>query len=152
MKCTSLVSRNEDKYYLCVQGDIDLSLLVGKTVSVEIRRPFQPRTTGPRSQENKFRGGCRDISEQLGLPFESICEAIRRMATDDGYPMTQAIDGAMVPISTSAASLEDEALLIKVMHKFADEHNLYLTEMDEYGSYRTVGGRSRAEMQKLSVL
>jgi len=48
--------------------------------------------------------------------------------------------------------LEDEALLIKVMHKFADEHNLYLTEYDCYGSYRTVGGRSRAEMQKLSLL
>ena len=152
MKCTSLVSRNEDKYYLCVLGDVDLSKLVGKTVSVEIRRPFQPRTTGPRSQENKFRGGCRDISDQLGLPFDEVCEAIKRIATDEGYPMTQAIDGTMVPISTSAASLEDEAMLIRVMHRFADEHNLYLTEYDEYGSYRTVGGRSRDEMQKLSLL
>ena len=152
MKCTSLVSRNEEKYYLCVLGDVDLSKLVGKTVSVEIRRPFQPRTTGPRSQENKFRGGCRNIAEQLGLPFEEVCEALRRMATEEGYPMTEAIDGTMVPISTANASIENEALLIKVMHRFADEHNLYLIEVDEFGSYRTVGGRSRDEMQKLFLL
>lgn len=152
MKTIASISKEQGKWRLTVLSDVDLSRYEGKTVSVDIRRPFTPRTTGARSQENKFRGGCRDISEQIGVPFEEVCEAIRRMATEEGFPMTEAIDGKMVPISTANASIEQEALLIRVMHRFADEHNLYLHEVDCYGSYRTVGGRSREEMSRLQVL
>lgn len=116
----------------------------------ECKKPFRPRTTGPRSQENKFRGGCRDISEQLDVPFEDVCEAIRRMAVEEGYPVKYTIDGKEAPISTARASREDEALLIRVMHRFADENNLYLTEYDDEGkAFQTVGGRSREEMRDL---
>lgn len=119
-------------------------------VNLECKKPFRPRTTGPRSQENKFRGGCRDIAEQLDVPFEDVCEAMRRMAVDEGYPTKFGIDGRESPISTARASREEEAILIRVLHRFADENNLYLTEYDdEEKPFRSVGGRSRTEMREV---
>lgn len=118
--------------------------------ALECKKPFRPRTTGPRSQENRFRGGCRDISEQLDVPFEDVCEAIRRMAVEEGYPVKYTIDGKEAPISTARASREEEALLIRVMHRFADENNLYLTEYDNEGKiFQTIGGRNREEMRNM---
>ena len=134
-----------------IQGfQVFVSTLHDGWVSLECKKPFRPRTTGPRSQENKFRGGCRDIAEQLDIPFEDVCEAMRRMATSEGYPTKYGIDGEEAPISTARASREEEAILIRVMHRFADENNLYLTEYDdEEKTFRSVGGRNRGEMRGL---
>lgn len=115
---------------------------------IEIKRPFRPRTTGRRSQCNRFRGGCRDIAEQLGYEPEQIADALKRMAVEEGYPTRYAIDGAKIPISEAACSVEEESLLIKVMNRFADQYSLYLTEYGDDGvPYRTVGGRTRKEME-----
>jgi len=117
---------------------------------LEIKKVFRPRTTGRRSQENKFRGGCRDIADQIGVPFEEMCEAMKRMAVEEGYPTKIAFDGTDIPVSTSEASREEEALLIRVMHRYADEYSLYLTEYDnEEVAYKSVGGRTRWEMRNL---
>ena len=92
-----------------------------------------PRTTGPRSQNTRFRGHCKSVAEQLSTPgrpytTNEIADAIKRMAVDEGYPVTMAIDGVVVPQSEAHASMHEATILITVVQRFADEHGLWLIE------------------------
>jgi hypothetical protein len=99
---------------------------------VRIDPPFQPRTTGPRSQQTRFEGHCEDIAEQLGIPKSRVREALKRMAvTQDGYPARMGMDGVMEPESTSAVSKQEMAALIRRQAAYADMNNLWLTEYAE---------------------
>ena len=99
---------------------------------VRIDPPFQPRTTGPRSQQTRFEGHCEDIAEQLGIPKSRVREALKRMAvTQDGYPARMGMDGVMEPESTSAVSKQEMGALIRRQASYADMNNLWLTEYDE---------------------
>jgi hypothetical protein len=99
---------------------------------VRIDPPFQPRTTGPRSQQTRFEGHCEDIAEQLGIPKSRVREALKRMAvTQDGYPARMGMDGVMEPESTSAVSKQEMSALIRRQSSYADMNNLWLTEYDE---------------------
>lgn len=128
-------------------------------LAVHLSLPFRPRSTGKRSQNHHFRGHCRDISLQLVEPETDllaytegeIADAMKRMAVADGYHTKMSADGIEVPESEAVASMEQENILINVCHRFADEHALWLTEYDDTVdppvAYRTVGGRTREEME-----
>ncbi|MCH8476359.1 MAG: hypothetical protein LAT56_00235 [Wenzhouxiangella sp.] len=129
----------------------------GGYAHIEIAKPKRPRTTGYRSQNSRFRGHCEDLANQItepdGTPVytaDMIALALKRMASEEGYPWRLGIDGVREPHSTSEVTLEEMKILLDVQQRYADEHSFYLTEYDEEGlSYRSVGGRSREEMQKL---
>jgi hypothetical protein len=118
-------------------------------VYVTMNPPVQPMTTGPRSQQARFRGGCAAIGEQLGMSERLVAESLKSMAASEGYPTEMGLDGNQRPISTSEASTEDAKILLDMMQLFADTHELWLWEYDEDNEpYKTVGGRGREEMKK----
>jgi len=125
-----------------------------KQLAVRIQLPHRPRTTGPRSQNARFRGHVRAVTEQLNradgpdYTEKEVADAMKRMAVSEGYPTKLGPDGAEVPESEANLSVEDEKVLLDVVHRFADQHELYLWEYGEDGPYKSVGGRTREEMQQ----
>jgi len=129
-------------------------------LAVTLGLPRRPRSTGARSQNHHFRGHCADIAAQLIAPDtegarynpEEIADAMKRMAVAEGYPSKLGADGIEVPESEALASVEQETVLINVCHRFADIHSFWLTEYDDTVKppvpYRTVGGRTREEMER----
>lgn len=123
---------------------------------VDLALPEKPRSTGRHSQNSHIWGHCTDIADQI-TDDEGFClytkseieQAMLRMAVSEGYPTKLSIDGSEVPASLSRATSEEAAVVIDVIHRFADIHNLYLTEYDTetMQPYRTIGGRSREEME-----
>lgn len=118
----------------------------------EISLPKRPRSKGPRSQNNRIWGNCQDIADQLSgeeieYTAEEIKAAMQRMAVDEGYPTKLSLDGKEVPKPTRYSTVEEANLLLKVIQRFADQHDLFITEYDEQGPYRSVGGRTREEMR-----
>lgn len=124
----------------------------GGYVTVKIDTPRRPRTTGPHSQNSRFHGHCRDIADQLDYTEEEVKAAMKRMAVENGYPTHLSIDGIQTPLPTRYATVEEMSYLLQTISKFADEHNLYLTEYDDAGiPYHSVGGRSRKEMENVTT-
>ena len=117
-------------------------------------RDTRPRTTGPRSQSNRFRGGCRAIAQQLppdadgrGYRAEQVAEAIKRMAVAEGYPTyLDEMDGTEQAQSEADASMEQAGILIKVLQRFADLHGMWLWEYDEKRrAYKSYAGQTRGK-------
>lgn len=118
------------------------------SLRVEISKVKRPRSTGRGSQNNHVWGHCTDIAAQLDDYNENeIEEAMKRMAVSEGYPTKMSVDGAEVPKPFRDASIEEAKILLDVIHRFADIHNLYLTENDDEGEYQSIGGRNREEMR-----
>lgn len=121
----------------------------------------RPRTTGYRSQSNRFRGHCDDIAGQIkdgvdgvqSYSSHEIAEALKRMAVYQGWPTKLSPDGIEVPISEAEASVEEEQILLMVQQQFADAHDLWLIEYDDSVAppipYKSVAGRTRKEMEAL---
>jgi hypothetical protein len=129
-------------------------------LAVTLGLPRRPRSTGERSQNHHFRGHCRDIAAQVvdietGVPLyteDEIAQAMKRMAVSNGYPTRLGVDGIEIPESEAVASVEQANVLINTTHQFADEQSFWLHEYDDTVtppvSYRTVGGRTRKEMEE----
>jgi predicted amidohydrolase len=84
-----------------------------------------------------------------------IDSALRRMSVSEGLRTFLNIDGAEEAIHCSDMTDVEADLVERVKQRFADEHGLWLTEYDETVNppvpYRSVGGRSRAEMESLKA-
>lgn len=127
-------------------------------LSVELQLPYRKRSSGFRSQNSRLHGHCKDIATQLmdtdsGEPTctaEEVKEAMKRKAVEEGYPTKWSpIDGEVIPLPTRQASVEEMQIILDVVQRFADEHELWLHEYDLDGvPYRSVGGRSREEMER----
>jgi len=120
----------------------------GGYVTVTIGTPKRARSTGPRSQNSKVWGMVQDIYDQfdshgIETDVNRIYEAMKRMAVSEGYPTRfNPIDGIEEPESQSRVSVEQDNILIRVIQRFADENNFYLTEYDEHGrTIKTIGGK-----------
>lgn len=119
----------------------------------EISLPKRPRSKGPRSQNNRIWGNCQDIADQISneeeeYTAEEIKAAMQRMSVEEGYPTKLSLDGREVPKPTRYATVEEANTLLNVIQRYADQYELYLTEYDEQGPYRSVGGRTREEMRR----
>lgn len=124
---------------------------------VEIYAPHRPRSTGPHSQCNHINGHVQDICAYTGDDFNDMKVFLKRRAMGRGFPpMTNPdgsivysrLDGEPLPMSEADASVEQAATILDAVHQFSDEEEVYLTETDEYGPYRSVGGRTREEMRR----
>ena len=126
---------------------------------VRIDRPFRPRRTGYRSGSARLHGHCADLAEQLtdeskGIRYsaDQVKQAMKRMAASErGWPTYLDIDGTEQPMSEADASIEQETFINRVLQRFADVHGFFLTEYDDTDpenpiAYRSIGGRTRAEM------
>lgn len=120
--------------------------------------PRRPRSVGERSQNSRHWAHCQDIANQLGdsghtYTKEDIDAALRRMSVREGLPTFLNIDGAEEPIHCSEMSVEEASMVERVKQRFADEHNLWLTEYidpenPKVGTYRSIGGQSYTEMRQ----
>ena len=122
---------------------------------VRIDPPFQPRTTGPRSQSARFNGHCQDLMEQMvdartGAPLytlSEIREAMKRIAREDGYPTHMSLDGIEVCDSESSLSKQQMTALLRRQQLFADTHGYWLTEYDESDCPECLMGYVKGEAQ-----
>ena len=122
----------------------------GGFITVTIGTPKRPRSTGHRSQNSKVWGMVADLTRQFNefattdVEPDHLYEAFKRMAVAEGYPTRfNLIDGIEEPESQSRVSVEQDQILIRVIKRFADENNLYLTEYDEHGNrLKTIGGKA----------
>jgi hypothetical protein len=128
---------------------------------VRIDRPFRPRRTGYRSGSARLHGHCANLAEQLtdekkGIIYtaDQVKQAMKRMAASEGgWPTTlDVLDGTEQPMSEADASMEQEVFINRVLQRYADIHGFWLTEYDDTDpknpvAYRSVGGRTRKEME-----
>jgi len=127
---------------------------------VRLDLPRRPRTTGPRSQNNRFYGQSEDLAQQVvdgqGEPIYSkdqIHDAMLRMSVPEGYPTYLDLNGVETPLPSSLASVEQMSLVNRVIQRYADTHGFWLHEYVPDGPhkgevYRSIGGRSYEEMQR----
>lgn len=123
-------------------------------LSIELKLPHRPRSTGYRSQNSRLYGNCESLAEQLvenGEPLyteEQIKDAMMWLAVEEGYPTIYSELHKKVLYKPSRyATIEELDIVLRAIQKFADEHGFWLIEYDDQGTYRSIGGRSRKEME-----
>jgi hypothetical protein len=120
--------------------------------SYKFGRPYQPRTTGYRSQNARIHGHCKDIAMQAQdgrwKDTETVKLLMEYLAIERGYPHYK-YKGRIIPKRTSQINSYEASILCETIQQFADEHNFYLTEYDDKEqAYKSIGGRTSEEMQR----
>lgn len=126
-------------------------------VSWRLTMPRRPRTTGPRSQNSRWWGHCEDIAAQVYPELspeagkQRVHDGMLRMSVVEGYPTYLDLNGVETPLPSAEASMEQLGLVLRVQQRYADIHNLWLTEYVAEGPhkgkvYKSIGGRSYDEM------
>jgi len=141
MQVTATMKRTYSKGHLCfeVPHDPQLRTLLADLlticskkdadyVSVTLRRPRKPRTTGPKSQNHHLNGHILQLCQETGNDYDSVKNAVKMLAvTQLGYPYVE-IAGQIVPKKESDSSTEECALLIEATHLVAADLGLILRE------------------------
>ncbi len=128
-------------------------------LTLTLAEPHRPRSTGRRSQNNRFYGHCEDIAEQVypDLPpiigKQRVHDGMLRMSVSEGYPTYLDLNGVEIPLPSAEASIEQMNVVTKTLQRFADIHNFWLHEYVKKGPhkgevYKSIGGRSYEEMQR----
>ena len=109
-------------------------------------------------QNRRLYGHCSDIAEQVldentgrsSYTTIEVKDSMMRMAVSEGYPTHLSLDGAEVPLPSRHSSVKQLDAVFRVMQRYADIHEFYLTEIDEETKqpYRSVGGRTLKEMEE----
>jgi hypothetical protein len=103
-----------------------------------------------RGQLRRIYGTIRVIVTQL-YGYETAIDDfklyIKLLACEEGYPYTIE-NGIVYPASLGTITQADANIINIVLNRYADEHNLYVIQVDELGEYKSIGGRDRAAMLK----
>ncbi len=129
-------------------------------LTLDVSLPHKPRSTGPRSINNRIHGHCEDLEQQLppneqGVKFtaDDIYKAMKRMAVSEGYPTWLSLDGNEEPLPMRYSSQDQAGIVNKVIQRFADQNDFWLTDYDESVkppvAYKSKGGRTRQEMEAI---
>lgn len=87
-------------------------------VSVDINRPYKPRTTGEGSQNNLFYKLVTIIANEIGDDIENVKRDIKIKAVSKGYPMTVSkITGEINPYSTTRINTVEMSYLIDTCYE-----------------------------------
>jgi hypothetical protein len=122
-------------------------------VVLKISLPHRPRTTKEDSQNHKIRGDCKAISDQFiehdpqftpGFVHAMLKAFAVKVKV---YPFIK-VGEEIIPISEADLSVEEASRFIEYIELFSDENNLWLIRKDKKGTYRSVGGRTREEMEQ----
>ena len=100
-------------------------------VSVTLKRPYTPRTTGSHSQNHHLNGHIMQICNETGNDYETVKKCIKMIAVEQfGYPYTD-ITGHILPKRESDCDTEECAKLIEASHYLAAALGLVLREEAE---------------------
>jgi hypothetical protein len=100
-------------------------------LKIGISKPGRPRTTGERSQNHAINGYCQQIAVETGQDFETVKQAMKRMAIGAGYPFrTEAMTGEVIPFSESEIDSTQAAVLIQTIKRFAAEYQIRLRDYE----------------------
>jgi hypothetical protein len=93
---------------------------LGEWVTVDVRNPHRPRTTGENSQNNLSWKILRAIALSTGNELEAVEAACKLSALDEGYPVEQVL-GHWVAKSQSDLSVEECSRWIATIQRIAAE-------------------------------
>lgn len=100
-------------------------------VSVTLKRPYAPRTTGPRSQNHHLNGHIVQICNYTGNDYETIKYCVKMIAVEQmGYP-AQTIAGHIIPKRETDCNTQECGMLIEASHILAAQMGLVLQEANE---------------------
>lgn len=96
-------------------------------VSVEINRPYKPRTTGEGSQNNKFYALVTEIAKETGNDIEDVKDGVKERALKRGYPYTtNPFTGKIKPYSTTKINTVEMSYLIDECIQLCSELGIIL--------------------------
>jgi len=121
----------------------------GDFCHVILGTPKRPRTM---AQNNAAWGWCGDIAQQLAGQYpgyslqevkDRVYEAMKRLVVPSGrrHTILNPVDGSIEPVSQSLVSVEQDAALLSIIQRFADEHGLWLTERIDGKPVRCLGSK-----------
>ena len=93
---------------------------LGEWVSVDIRNPRRPRTTGENSQNNMAWAWLRAIALATGNELEAVEAACKLSALDEGYPVENIL-GQWVAKRQSDLTVEECSRWIATIQRIAGE-------------------------------
>lgn len=100
---------------------------LGEWVTVDIRRPHRPRSTGPDSQNNMAWKWLRAIALATGNELEAVEAACKLSALDEGYPVEKVL-GQWVAKKQSDLTVEECSKWIGTIQRIAAEMGVSLEE------------------------
>lgn len=109
--------------------EFELASIKGTQVSVKVAKPFKPRTTGEKSQNNHAWSHCTEIARAMGMEVYEVEYIAKVRAIKRGYPVSTHL-GLQVPKSQADISTEECAYLIEEYHMIAAENGVKLTESE----------------------
>lgn len=95
--------------------------------SVSIEPPRRPRSTGPKSQNNRANGFLRQIACATGNEFAAVEAACKLRALDQGYPVEK-VFCQWVAKSQADLTVEECARWIETIEQVAAEEGVALKE------------------------
>lgn len=101
--------------------------VAGGYFSITLDLPKRPRSTGPRSQNNRANGFIRQIANWTGNSFAAVEAACKLRALDEGYPIEKAL-GQWVAKSQADLTVEECAAFIATIERMAAEEGIPLRE------------------------
>lgn len=100
-------------------------------VSVTLKRPYSPRTTGPKSQNHHLNGHIMQICQVTGNDYETIKYCIKMLAVEEmDYPF-DTVCGHVVPKREADCDTAECAKLIEASHILAAQLQIILREEAE---------------------
>ena len=96
-------------------------------LSITIDKPKRKRTTGKDSQNHHINGHIQQIAAETGNDFDVVKMHCKTQAISMGYPFKTMCDN-VYPKSESEISMDEAAILIDYIHRFAAEYNIRLVE------------------------
>ena len=100
-------------------------------VSVTLKRPYSPRTTGPKSQNHHLNGHIMQLCHETGNDYDTIKYCIKMLAVEEmGYPY-ETVCGHVVPKRETDCDTAECAKLIEASHVLAAQLGIILREETE---------------------
>jgi len=109
----------------------------GGYAAIEVKEPFRPRSTGPKSQNHRLNGFVSQFCEATGNDFDDIKLHVKRRAMRRGLPPKQnergeilysRVDGDPLPMSERDMSVEQCGWVIAEIEQLAAEEGITLVE------------------------
>ena len=93
-----------------------------------IKKPFQARSKGKKSQNHHANGHCQQLCMILGWDMEVMRFYTKKLAVSRGYPFDTDPDGSVIPWGETRIDIEQCGYWIEAIHQFADENDIRLRE------------------------
>lgn len=101
-------------------------------VSITIERPYKPRTTGEKSQNNKFYALVTQIAKETGNDIEDVKNGVKERAIKRGYPYSiNPISKSIQPYSTTKVNTVEMSYLIEECIQVCAELGIVIDVPDE---------------------